>query len=196
MINFIATLEILKSMISLFFGQDNFPADDPIPRWFSDGRQKPYTDDAENIRTCAFAMSVGFTGLALALHREMEYRAATEEGAGTQAHSQWARIAVLRHQAYDMAARAVDDILRTMPLLPSPAHIMHVGWTGIVDWAEFCLHEADTAGGVSPTRIAAFERRAHSSYPFASVAHRPTPTGSWIRSRPWDTAGMISVRSR
>ncbi|KAJ7794399.1 hypothetical protein B0H14DRAFT_2923298 [Mycena olivaceomarginata] len=155
-INFIASLEILKSMISLFFGQDNFPACDPIPHWFSDGPQKPYADDAENIRTCAFAMSVGFTGLALALHREMEYRVAAEEGTGKQ--SQWTRTTVLRRQAQDIAARAVDDVLCTMPLLPSPAHIMHVGWTGIVGWAEFCLHEADAAGGVSPARITGFER--------------------------------------
>jgi hypothetical protein len=172
-INFIASLEILKSMISLFFGQDNFPACDPIPHWFSDGPQKPYADDAENIRTCAFAMSVGFTGLALALHREMEYRVAAEEGTGKQTQSQWTRTTVLRRQAQDIAARAVDDVLCTMPLLPSPAHIMHVGWTGIVGWAEFCLHEADAAGGVSPARITGFERCARSSYLFASVAYRP-----------------------
>ncbi|KAJ7494269.1 hypothetical protein B0H11DRAFT_2003928 [Mycena galericulata] len=156
-INFIASLEILKSMISLFFG-DDFPAGDPIPGWFSDGRQKPYADDAENIRTCAFAMSVGFTGLALALYREMEYRTAAEECARIQTQSQWARIAVLRRQAQDMAARAVDDVPRTIPLLPSPPHMMHVSWTGIVGWAEFCLDEADAAGGVSPTRFIVFER--------------------------------------
>ncbi|KAJ7239720.1 hypothetical protein C8J57DRAFT_1372485 [Mycena rebaudengoi] len=122
------------------------------------GHPKPQADEAENIRTCAYAMSVGFTGLALALHREMEYRTAVDERTGTQTQSQWQRTAMLRHQAHEMATRAVDDVPRTLPLLPSPPYNVYVDWAGILGWAEFCLDEADAVGGVSPARIVVFER--------------------------------------
>ncbi|KAJ7240203.1 hypothetical protein C8J57DRAFT_1371764 [Mycena rebaudengoi] len=157
-ISFLSSLELLKSMISLFFGQDNFPSDGPISRWAPLGHPKPQADEAENIRTCAYAMSVGFTGLALALHREMEYRTAVDERTGTQTQSQWQRTAMLRHQAHEMATRAVDDVPRTLPLLPSPPYNVYVDWAGILGWAEFCLDEADAVGGVSPARIVVFER--------------------------------------
>lgn len=171
MISFLSSLELLKSMISLFFGQDNFPSDGPISRWAPLGHPKPQADEAENIRTCAYAMSVGFTGLALALHREMEYRTAVDERTGTQTQSQWQRTAMLRHQAHEMATRAVDDVPRTLPLLPSPPYNVYVDWAGILGWAEFCLDEADAVGGVSPARIVVFERCAHCSYPFFAMSH-------------------------
>lgn len=170
-ISFLSSLELLKSMISLFFGQDDFPSDGPISRWAPLGHPKLQADEAENIRTCAFAMSVGFTGLALALHREMEYRAAADARAGKQTQSQWQRTAMLRHQAHEMATRAVDDVPRTLHPLPSPPYNVYVDWAGILGWAEFCLDEADAAGGVSPARIVVFERCAHCSYPFFAISH-------------------------
>ncbi|KAJ7479687.1 hypothetical protein FB451DRAFT_1239611 [Mycena latifolia] len=162
-ITFISALSILESIISLLFGQHDFPTD---PKQLSNeslqarhfgGRRN---DADEHLRSCALAMSMGYACLVLALHHEMEYRAAADATQHLTIHDsrRYHRTALLRQQAHDMAADAVEHVVRSIQLLPAPPHIMHVDWSGVLGWAQFCLAEADAAGALSHARVPAFER--------------------------------------
>ncbi|KAJ7512851.1 hypothetical protein B0H11DRAFT_2182185 [Mycena galericulata] len=155
-INFISALAILQSIASLCFTQVDFQVD-PSPFILSGIRPVHLRSIDEHVRSCASAISMGFTGLVLALHHEMEYRATADTCDGT--HSQWelGRTALLRQQAHAMASAAVEDVGRTLKLMPWPPHIMHVGWSGIHGWALFCLNEADAIGRIPQGRVVAFE---------------------------------------
>ena len=150
-LTFISALSIMQSIISLLFSQADFQADSSIS---NESYNQHYSNRTKSLRSCAFIMSAGYTGLVLALHREMEHRAAD-----TATQSQWAqdRIALLRRQAHDMATRALEDVARTAALLPSHLHVTHVDSLGMIGWAQFYLNEADE-GRVSPAHIALFQR--------------------------------------
>ncbi|KAJ7512852.1 hypothetical protein B0H11DRAFT_1843251 [Mycena galericulata] len=156
-INFISALAILQSIVSLCFTQIDLHAD-PTPLFLSGVRPVDLrSTEEENIRSCASAMSGGFTSLILALHREMEYRGTTDTCDTTQSQWELGRTALLRQQAHAMASAAVEDVARTLKLIPTPPHFMHVGWTGIHGWAQFCVDEADAIGRIPLGRVVAFE---------------------------------------
>ena len=118
-----------------------------------------------NVRSCALVISVFFTSLTLALHRELEYRGrATQDinrdADATATHSSWAqeRLAILRRQAHDMARSALPDVLRILRLQPYPLHRLHNTFCGVTEWAQFCADEADKAGGVLPAQAPVFEQ--------------------------------------
>ncbi|KAJ7485624.1 hypothetical protein FB451DRAFT_1230559 [Mycena latifolia] len=162
-ITFISALSILESIISFLFGKIDFQAD---PKPLSNELFKVHVLGGrhngveENLRSCAFAMFAGYAGLVLALHREMEYRAAADATHHLTVHDsrRYHRTALLRQQAHDIAAGAVEHVVRMIQLLPAPPHIMHLDWSGILGWAQFCLTEADAAGGLSHERVTTFER--------------------------------------
>ncbi|KAJ7728965.1 hypothetical protein DFH07DRAFT_782085 [Mycena maculata] len=154
-INFISALTTLRSIVSLLFTQIDFQVDpNPVSKDLSGVRPADRIDEA--VRSAIFGMSVGFTSLVLALHREMEYRAVADSRDGIQSEWTLARTALLRRQAHSLASDAVEDVARTFKLIPYPPQTMHLGWNGIRGWAEFCLNEADAAGGIPPARIVAF----------------------------------------
>ncbi|KAJ7638046.1 hypothetical protein B0H17DRAFT_1216900 [Mycena rosella] len=84
-------------------------------------------------------MLVGYTGVVLALHREMEYRATADTAFPLSLHDsrRHDRTALLWQQVHDMAVGALH---------------------GIVGWAHFCLAEADAVGGIPNDHINVFER--------------------------------------
>ncbi|KAJ6595591.1 hypothetical protein DFH09DRAFT_1135056 [Mycena vulgaris] len=154
-ITFLSSLSIMKSILSLLLTDKDFQAD-PIPL-----SNEPRNHRENNLRSCAFAMSLGYIGLVLALHHEMEYRAEhdTEFHTATRVDGGWAgRTALLQRQAHEMTANTVDDVARALHLMPVTSHMMRVHWSGMLGWAQFCLTEADAAGGVSPGRIAVFQQ--------------------------------------
>lgn len=121
-----------------------FPALQPLERRGED----------ENIHACAFAMAIGFTSLVLALHQEMEHRAAA---GATPDRWEQVRADVLRRQVHELARAAVDDVARSLRLLPSLPHLAHVEWSNLQCWAQFVLAEADAGVTVTPARIKVFE---------------------------------------
>ncbi|KAJ7119915.1 hypothetical protein C8R43DRAFT_1035064 [Mycena crocata] len=155
-VNVLSALTILQSITSLLFSEDDLQLD----------HQKSLSPDDrrnyEEARKAVSAMCMGFAGLALALHNEMQYRAATDTSGVSR--NDWAqqRAALLRQQAHSIASSALDELDRGLVVLSidTMPHIIikHMHWGNIPGWAQFCLDEADAAGGIPPTRIAVFER--------------------------------------
>ncbi|KAJ7780568.1 hypothetical protein DFH07DRAFT_792749 [Mycena maculata] len=156
-VNFLASLSILQSIVALAFdsipalnhdGEPTFPAFPVLSLALADAEA--------NMRACAFAMAFGFTSLVLALHQEMEYRATV--GAGAE-EDRWAqeRVGVLRRQAHELASVAVGDVMHALQLLPSLPHLVQVQASSIEGWAQFVLVEADAHGTVPSERVEVFE---------------------------------------
>ncbi|KAK7022130.1 Zn(2)-C6 fungal-type transcriptional factor [Favolaschia claudopus] len=169
--DFISALNHLNAICSLIFNHE----DETYP---SDSLHCPpaATDSRLNLRSCAYIMTLSRTTLVLALHRELVRRARALPSASipssfatytspaqvVQAQAQadqWAaeRIALLARQVHAMADLAVTEVasaLRTMPSLPHMAH-SHRGV--VVEWAEFCISEAEANGSVSPERSATMQ---------------------------------------
>ncbi|KAJ7172928.1 hypothetical protein C8R43DRAFT_977899 [Mycena crocata] len=161
-IAFLSSLSILQSIIALFLAEVDLHADShPSDVAF-------LTEDHRNrdeLRKSIFAMTMGFTSLALALHNEMQYRATvspTSAQGSTGQDKDWARdrALLLRQQAHKMASSAAQDMERALRCLPTKPHIMMmlIHWSDIPGWAQFCLDEADAAGGVPPARVGVFEK--------------------------------------
>ncbi|KAJ7634958.1 hypothetical protein FB45DRAFT_910354 [Roridomyces roridus] len=153
-IDFLSALAMLQSIVSLLFTQVNWQLE-PQPIL----KHPPYTSDEENVQSCTFSISVGFTSLVIALHREMDYRASISSRSDGKQQDRWTleRTALLRQQAHAMASSAVDDVARLLKLTPFPPDSLLINCVGLIPWAEFCLEEADAAGGIFPERIFAFE---------------------------------------
>jgi hypothetical protein len=117
-------------------------------------------------------MTVGFTSLVLALHREIEHRTSTDLPT-TQDRWLQERTGLLQRQVYEMTSLAVEDVARTLHLLPSLPHLAHTEWNGIHDWAQFCLAEAATTGTITPARVKVFETYAAISLLFLLCAQTP-----------------------
>lgn len=105
-------------------------------------------------------MCVGFTGLVLALHQEMEYRA-TQDTHATQNPWVQDRTGFLRLQVHEVASLAVGYVARTLQLIPLLPLVGHFDWSSLRGWAQFCLDEADAVGAISPDRVKVFETCAH-----------------------------------
>ncbi|KAJ7147477.1 hypothetical protein C8R43DRAFT_1237279 [Mycena crocata] len=153
-ITFISSLSLLQSIVALVLDQidlrTNTESIFEFPAEESTGRSH-----TANLRACAFAISVGFTRLVLALYQEMEYR----DSHDTHAQGRWAqeRTSVLRRQVHEMASTAVDDVLFITRILPSLPHLAHIDCSSVEGWARFCLSEADALGAVQPARVKAFQ---------------------------------------
>ncbi|KAJ7708051.1 hypothetical protein B0H17DRAFT_450517 [Mycena rosella] len=143
------------------FGHINFPTD-PTPQEIHETPRIGCTaDEAMNpsLASHILAMFVGYTGLVLALHREMQYQATVDTTPlplhDSRRHD---RTAFLWQKVHDMAIGALQYVVRITQLIPTPPHIMHINWSGIVGWAHFCLAEADAAGGIPNDSINIFDR--------------------------------------
>ncbi|KAJ7123587.1 hypothetical protein C8R44DRAFT_875776 [Mycena epipterygia] len=125
-----------------------------------------------NKRVCAYIMTFSCATLVLALHRELTRRAsvalaastssaaavasASSKGAapahmGTGAQGASERLDVLRRQTRELAGFALADVARALRVLPSLPHLTHVECGALMACAQFCLDEADEAGGVPIT---------------------------------------------
>ncbi|KAJ7204705.1 hypothetical protein GGX14DRAFT_459404 [Mycena pura] len=160
-LKFLSALAIIQSLNSLLFSGVEFPAESTLAA----SPSPVYLVTDRNVRSCAFVISVFFTSLTLALHRELEYRGrATQDmdrdADATATHSSWAqeRLVILRRQAHDMARSALHDVLRILQLQPYPLHRLHTTFFGVTEWAQFCADEADKAGGVLPAQAPVFEQ--------------------------------------
>ncbi|KAJ7780591.1 hypothetical protein DFH07DRAFT_949826 [Mycena maculata] len=156
-VNFLASLSILQSIVALTF--DSIPAldRDGEPAFPSFAVLPLALAGAEaNMRASAFAMAFGFTSLVLALHQEMEYRATVGTGA---VEDRWAqeRVGVLRRQTHELASAAVGDVKRALQLLTSLPHLVQVPASIIEGWAQFLLAEADACGTVPSEHVDVFE---------------------------------------
>ncbi|KAJ7104466.1 hypothetical protein B0H15DRAFT_810166 [Mycena belliarum] len=152
-IAFISDLSIMQSTLSMLFAQVDFESQ-PSPAYVNG-----------SVRSCALGMTVGYLGLVLALYREMEHRATARAilqcGLHESSATRHDRMALLRHQTYCLAADALAHLVRTAQVVPTLTHILNAKWLNLAGWAEFCLAEADAAGGLAPGRAGAFERIMH-----------------------------------
>ncbi|KAK7014256.1 Zn(2)-C6 fungal-type transcriptional factor [Favolaschia claudopus] len=175
--DFISALNHLNAICSLVFNNDDetYPSDALVCPPPNPPIQLSAGDSSLNLRSCAYIMTLSRTTLVLALHRELVRRAAlpssspsipssyvTSPARVVQAQAQadqWAaeRIALLARQVHTMADLAVIEVasaLRTMPSLP---HMAHSNRGVVVEWAEYCISEAEANGSVSPERSATMQ---------------------------------------
>jgi hypothetical protein len=102
------------------------------------------------VRLCGFVTILGFTGILLPFYRELERRINVSYNA--TAHSQHAcgRLLLLRNQAREMSLHAARSLAKGLGYLPRLAHMTHMLWLFLAEWAEFCLDEADAPIVVAP----------------------------------------------
>ncbi|KAF7373847.1 Zn(2)-C6 fungal-type transcriptional factor [Mycena sanguinolenta] len=155
---FIASLNHLHSIRSLVFDQEEqvYPGDSLFSP--ADSRQRGVH---LNLRSCAYIMAFSRATLVLGLHRELVRRFALSPPPLTTAppveHWKAERLALLRRQVGEMADLTVEDIARSLRLMPSLPHLAHVQLRAVLGWAEFCLDEADAKGSVTRERAATIE---------------------------------------
>ncbi|KAJ7065020.1 hypothetical protein C8F01DRAFT_1129166 [Mycena amicta] len=166
--NTIEALTTMQALITFCFADIVFPDGGTFPESTDVSRQTYRPETSPPVRSCAFGMSVIFTGLVLMLHSELERRANEETESSTicelsspssskpsqtpkAAQSQWtsARITFLRSQARALALSALPDVRRMLALQEFPFYGVSTMWSNIMGWAEFCVQEADQRGGIS-----------------------------------------------
>ncbi|KAJ6546669.1 hypothetical protein DFH09DRAFT_1367208 [Mycena vulgaris] len=148
-IQFLASLSLMHTILSRLLAQcetalltahststDGFPLEE---------------EESGVLRRCAFAIVVGFAGLALPLHRELESRALSPTFAGIpgSAHHQ-GRMRLLQTQACDMAALAAHELAVALRYLP-PVHFHK--WPTLRDCTQFALEQAEAAPILSHDRL-------------------------------------------
>ncbi|KAF7365268.1 Usp domain-containing protein [Mycena venus] len=155
-IQFLSSLSILQSILALVLTQLELPSDPQLLFFDFPGKDPVVRREEENLRSCAFAMTIGFTCLVLALHKEIEHRVSTDP---PTLQNRWLqeRTGVLQRQVHEMASLAVGDVARSLQLLPSLPHLAHLEWGSIHDWVEFCLAEVAATVTIEPTRAKFFE---------------------------------------
>ncbi|KAJ6508835.1 hypothetical protein C8R45DRAFT_968951 [Mycena sanguinolenta] len=165
-IHFLASLSILQSILSLVLMHPDLSSVDGDVLFYDFLRKSPrQRREVDNVRACAFVMSIGFTSLVIALHKEIAHRfrqadeattstVVAETSAVTQPQTRWAheRLRMIERQVREMAGEAVGDVARTLQLLPSLPYLAHLEWSCIQDWADFCVAEAVESGGVDSER--------------------------------------------
>ncbi|KAJ7432384.1 hypothetical protein B0H11DRAFT_2209656 [Mycena galericulata] len=74
--------------------------------------------------------------------------------------NQWSqeRLTLLRQQVHELARLAAVDVGRALTYLPSLPHLTHLQWNNLPGWAQFCLDEADAAGGIPAESMEVFDR--------------------------------------
>ncbi|KAF7290675.1 Zn(2)-C6 fungal-type domain-containing protein [Mycena indigotica] len=95
------------------------------------------------VRSSAYALIVGYTGLCLPFYRELEYRDTYASASITTNANARSRIKLLREQAREMAGHAAQMLATGLQLLPS-GQFTPVHYHSIHAWAQFCLEEADS----------------------------------------------------
>ncbi|KAJ7431607.1 hypothetical protein FB451DRAFT_1573681 [Mycena latifolia] len=108
-------------------------------------------DDGTRFRRAASGILLGFPGLALPLHRELEARAAESHASSESAHTE-ARMRLLRMQVRETAALGARELARGIRYLP-PIHYPYIPWRTLRDYAHFALDEAESAQIASPDQI-------------------------------------------
>jgi hypothetical protein len=156
---FISSLTLLQSIRSLAFDEEESETC-PGDAFFCPSPQKRGMQ--LNLRACVHIMTFSRATLVLALHRELVRCAvvAPVPLTGIASADQWAaeRLALLRRQVGEMADLTVKDVACKLSSMPSLPHIAHIQRGALVSFAQFCLDEADAAGGVVPERAAVMER--------------------------------------
>ncbi|KAJ7115415.1 hypothetical protein C8R44DRAFT_223665 [Mycena epipterygia] len=93
--------------------------------------------DADRIaRVCAYAATLGFTGLVLPFYQELELRGAVEDPRMRE------RMQLLRTQAHQLATLGARAFVRIIRLLPAIHHTPE-HWRHVYAWGEFCAAETD-----------------------------------------------------
>jgi hypothetical protein len=187
-IQFLSSLSILQSILTLVLTQPEFFATGDLLFYESPVQSPQNRRQSDKVRACMFAMAIGFTGLVLSLHKEIEYRVSTDP---PTLQNRWIqeRMGTIQRQVHEMASLAVGDIARALQLLPSLPHLNHIGFSTIQDWADFCLAESATTGSIDPARVKILETYAPrylSLYPLLKVyAHQlhNNPQGVWLLLR-------------
>ncbi|KAJ6508832.1 hypothetical protein C8R45DRAFT_968923 [Mycena sanguinolenta] len=162
-IHFLSSLSILRSILSLVLTHPDLSSADGDVLFY--GHNPTQRREVDNVRACAFVMSIGFTSLVIALHKEVAYRVrqadeattsivAAETSTATQPQTRWAheRLRTIDRQVHEMAGQAVGHVARTLQLLPSLPHLAYLEWSCIQDWADFCVAEAAESGAVDSER--------------------------------------------
>ncbi|KAJ7134563.1 hypothetical protein C8R44DRAFT_770813 [Mycena epipterygia] len=156
-IKFLSSLSTLQSILALAFDQLESSADTPV--LFLQLPCSRGNGFHNRMHACAFVMSVGFTGLVLALHQEIEYRATQDTHDTHTTQNPWVqdRTGFLRLQVHEITSLAVGYVTRTLQLMPLLPLVGHFDWSSLRGWAQFCLAEADAAGAIPPARVKVFE---------------------------------------
>lgn len=107
------------------------------------------------VRGCAYGLIMGFAGLVLPLHRELEFRSTIADvdvgmGTGTNGYAH-ARMRLLAAEVRAMAGHAVREVARGLRYLP-PVHYAPIQRPTLVDCAQFALEEAEAAPVVDTAR--------------------------------------------
>ncbi|KAJ6546676.1 hypothetical protein DFH09DRAFT_1320846 [Mycena vulgaris] len=137
-IQFLASLSLMHAILSRLLALCDsallLTADSSEPGFLLEGERV-------SLGRCASAIVLGFAGLALPLHRELESRALSLsiDIPGSSAHHQ-GRMRVLQNQACDMAALGARDLARIVPYLP-PVHFPK--WLPLRDCTLFALEQAE-----------------------------------------------------
>ncbi|KAJ6600167.1 hypothetical protein B0H10DRAFT_2083516 [Mycena sp. CBHHK59/15] len=152
-IDVLSSLTLLHSICSVLFNNRNDnPQTEADPIYFFADPHAPLTQDME-LHACEHLVTFGRATLVLTLHRELVLRVPPSMDAIS---TQWVheRLALLRDQAREQvgfAAVEVADALRRLPSLP---HLTHLERDIVLDYAQFCLDEADANPHASdPERV-------------------------------------------
>ncbi|KAJ6546672.1 hypothetical protein DFH09DRAFT_1320841 [Mycena vulgaris] len=147
-IQFLASLSLMHAILSRLLAQCETAL---LTAHSTDGF--PLEEEKTGVlRHCACAFVVGFAGLALPLHRELESRALSPSIAdisGSCADYQ-GRMRLLQTQACDMAALAAHELAGLIRYL-TPVHFPL--WTMIRDYTQFALEQAEAAPVLSHERL-------------------------------------------
>ncbi|KAJ7722074.1 hypothetical protein DFH07DRAFT_783963 [Mycena maculata] len=117
-----------------------------------------------HVRSCAQAMTMGYSALVLTLHRKMEYRAAPPTppqslpAPGPSLEGIMYPTQAQMNTVHTLARAAVADVGRALTYLPNPTHLTHLRSNPLQNWAQFCLEDADALGGIPVESTEAFER--------------------------------------
>ncbi|KAJ7275737.1 hypothetical protein C8J57DRAFT_1714294 [Mycena rebaudengoi] len=149
-LDFMGSLSIIQTILSLLIEQVDAALLESLT-----SVNMPYNGVSTNsvdavVRLCGFVTILGFTGILLPFYRELERRINVSYNA--TAHSQHAcgRLLLLRNQAREMSLHAARSLAKGLGYLPRLAHMTHMLWLFLAEWAEFCLDEADAPIVVAP----------------------------------------------
>ncbi|KAJ7117244.1 hypothetical protein C8R43DRAFT_1037753 [Mycena crocata] len=143
--NFLSSLSLIYAILSRLLDRADSIVT-PTPKYAASFPLSGEHQDAI-ARSCAFAITMGYTMLAYALHRELEYRHMTADGATADRHTQ-TRMELLRTQAREMARLGVPALARAIRRRYLPAvHYAPLQWHTVRDYAQFALHEIEAGAG-------------------------------------------------
>ncbi|KAJ7137629.1 hypothetical protein C8R43DRAFT_1019919 [Mycena crocata] len=144
--SFLSSLSLIHAILSRLLDRADSILVTPTPKYAAPIPLSGENQDAI-VRSCASATAMGFTVLAYALHRELEYRHMTADCATADRHTQ-TRMEVLRAQAREMAGLGVPVLARAIRRRYLPAvHYAPLQWHIARDYAQFALLEFEAGVG-------------------------------------------------